>query len=371
MATTAYLVFFALVPTVLSTVDWWEVVMGIGDVMADHYLDQDLRALDDHTLLQRWNQTLVRRFQSWSQDDMRDPLRLEEGLTSELQDITGDETIKVWDFGKYENTTQEPVPREFYNFSTFVDNFRKNRERYINVTLLAGQIGYVSIRSMSDIVDVILPDPEMTEFFLGKMAALNESKAIILDLRHNLGGDREGVVHWASFFFNATPSVPLSDVYYRDGVNQYWTLLEVPGGIRYPDKPLYLLTSNRTRNEAEEFAYAMQVVNRTTIIGETTAGVEFTGMWFPIEETDVHLLTRTNVVRNPITQDSWSGKGVTPDIMVPRAEALTEALRRLRGNEDTNMAASSGNTYPPRWTVFLVFISTGIILLTSPPKFVF
>ncbi|CAH1245466.1 RBP3 [Branchiostoma lanceolatum] len=269
MSPTAYLVFFALVPTVLS-VDWWKVVMGIGDVMADHYLDQDLRALRDHTLLQRWNQTLVRRFQSWSQGDMSDSLRMEEGLTTELQNITGDETIKVWDFGTYENATQQPVSREFYNFSTFVDSFRKNREKYINVTMLEGQVGYVSIRSMSDIVDIILPDPEMTEFFLGKMAALNESKAIILDLRNNLGGDREGVVHWASFFFNATPSVPLSDVYYRDGVNQYWTLLEVPGGIRFPDKPLYLLTSNRTRWEAEEFAYAMQVANRTTIIGETT-----------------------------------------------------------------------------------------------------
>ncbi|XP_035693213.1 retinol-binding protein 3-like [Branchiostoma floridae] len=297
---------------------------------------------------------------------MSDSLRMEAGLTSELRNITGDETMKVWDFGVYENTTQEPVPREFFNFSTFVDNFKKNRERYINVTMLEGNIGYVSIRSMSHIVDIILPDPEMTEFFLSKMAALNESKAIILDLRYNLGGDREGVVHWASFFFNATPSVPLSDVYYRDGVNQYWTLLEVPGGIRFPDMPLYLLTSNRTSREAEEFAYAMQVVNRTTIIGETTAGEEFTGMWFPIDQTDVHLLTRTNVVRNPITQDSWSGKGVTPDIIVPSEKALTVALRKIRGSEDTKMAASSGNIEPPRWTVYLVFICTSIAILTYP-----
>ena len=52
---------------------------------------------------------------------------------------------------------------------------------------------------------------------------------------------------------------------------QFWTLASVPG-LRYLDRPVYLLTSERTFSGGEDFAYSLQAQGRAELIGETTGG---------------------------------------------------------------------------------------------------
>jgi len=80
---------------------------------------------------------------------------------------------------------------------------------------------------------------------------------------------------------------------------------------------------------AEDLSYALKNLKRATLIGETTGGGAH-----PIEprRIDDHFSIIVPFARSisPITKTDWEGTGVKPDVEVPAAEALTEALKRAR-----------------------------------------
>jgi retinol-binding protein 3 len=79
-------------------------------------------------------------------------------------------------------------------------------------------------------------------------------------------------------------------------------------GRRYVDKPVYVLTSNRTFSGAEEFAYNLQNLKRATIIGEVTGGGAHPVGGYPI---NAHIGMAIPVGRaiNPISQTNWEASG--------------------------------------------------------------
>ena len=90
--------------------------------------------------------------------------------------------------------------------------------------------------------------------------------------------------------------------------------------------PAFVLTSSRTFSGGEEFAYDLQTQKRATIVGETTGGGAH-----PVhaEKIDDRFLIAVPFARaiNPITKTNWEGTGVTPDVSVPEADALTTAQK--------------------------------------------
>ncbi len=163
------------------------------------------------------------------------------------------------------------------------------------------------------------------------IAALNfvaDSNALILDLRDNNGGDGDMVGLIASYLFAAPTH--LMDSYDRsaNATTQGWTWAYVPGK-RFVDKPVFVLTSRATFSAAEALSYALQTLKRATLIGEVTAG----GAHMVKEQrVDEHFTLAVPFARSvsPITGKDWEGTGVEPNIKVPAADALTEALRRAR-----------------------------------------
>jgi retinol-binding protein 3 len=109
---------------------------------------------------------------------------------------------------------------------------------------------------------------------------------------------------------------------------QFWTSSYVPGR-KFIGKPVYILTSKMTFSAAEDLSYALKNLKRATLIGETTGGGAH-----PIEprRIDDHFSIIVPSARSisPITKTDWEGTGVEPDVKVPAAEALTEALTRAR-----------------------------------------
>jgi len=185
---------------------------------------------------------------------------------------------------------------------------------------LAPNIGYLKFNEFDD-PEICAPTAAAAMNFVA------DSDALILDLRDNHGGG--AMVQFIASYLFAEPT-HLNDIYWRadNATQQAWTLPYVPGK-KFIAKPVFILTSKRTFSAAEDFCYALKNLKRAILIGETTGGGAHPGGPRRIDD---HFSIRVPTGRSisPITHTDWEGTGVEPDIKVPAADALTEALKRAR-----------------------------------------
>lgn len=206
------------------------------------------------------------------------------------------------------------------------------------VDILEGNIGYIKMSHFAD------PD-------IGHKAAaaamkfVENSDALIFDMRHNNGGYLEMVQLILSYLFTTEEPQTLYEYYYLEDGKRIekadWVLPFVPGP-RLPDKPVYVLTSNATFSAAEWFAYILKDIGRATIVGEQTAGGAH-----PVDRKiiDDRFLVQVPIgeAKGPVSKSDFEGVGVKPDIAVAAHMAanvahrnILEALIKLRPQESTN-----------------------------------
>jgi len=167
----------------------------------------------------------------------------------------------------------------------------------ILLELHPGNIGYVKLNWFEN-------PAQCREIAEAVMEKLNETDAVIFDLRDNHGGFPEMVRLIASWLFDRpTPWYNPRAASPDESV----TRSPVPGS-RLAGKPVFILTSSRTFSGGEHFTYDLKTLNRATIVGETTSGASH-GSGPPPEGT------------KPI----WEGTGVQPDVKVNAADALATA----------------------------------------------
>jgi hypothetical protein len=243
--------------------------------------------------------------------------RFAEALTTDLRDVSHDRHLAV----NYSAVVVRPFPfppppppaelvaRQQAEYSQTNFGFTK-------VERLAGNIGYLDLRSF-------MPREWIEETLAAAMTFLGNTRALIVDLRHNGGGGPDSVALMCSYFFQEP--VRLNDVYTRPSneTRQYWTLASVPG-TRFVNKDVYILTSHASFSAAEDFTYAMKNLKRATVVGEVTGGGAH-----PVGARRVadHFLAAIPMGRSisPITHTDWEGVGVQPDIVVPSSQALVKA----------------------------------------------
>jgi C-terminal processing protease CtpA/Prc len=156
------------------------------------------------------------------------------------------------------------------------------------------------------------------------MQLVENTDALILDLRATRGGSPDGVAFLASQLF-PDGELHLSDLV--EGPNgptrQYWTAAYVPGP-RYLDRPVCVLTSSTTFSGGEALAYDLQAHGRAVVLGETTRGGAHPSIMVPLTE---QIELRLPVARtiSAATGSNWEGVGVQPDIALPAADALDVA----------------------------------------------
>lgn len=200
---------------------------------------------------------------------------------------------------------------------------------FSSIAIMDGNIGYLKVDGFGPVE------------FVGKtcsaaMTFLNNTDAMIIDMRDNNGGEPEMVQYLCTHFFSETP-VHLNDLYFREGNRtiEDWTLPKVDG-LRYLDKPVYVLINGRTFSAGEEFTNNMKELKRATIIGETTGGGANPGDMVEIKHSFAAFIPNGRAI-NPISKTNWEGVGVTPDISTTPEKALTEAhilaLKRLMESE--------------------------------------
>jgi hypothetical protein len=184
------------------------------------------------------------------------------------------------------------------------------------VETLPHNVGYLKLNSFPDLQ---LCQPKIA----AAMASLNEADAIIFDLRDNHGGSPGMVAFVASYLFDHPTH--LDDFYNRseNSTLQSWTLSPIEGS-KLADKPVLVLTSAETFSGGEEFAYDLKMLKRARLVGETTAGGAHMVRHRRINEHFSIGVPDTRPI-NPVSRTNWEGTGVTPDVSVRAAEALTTA----------------------------------------------
>jgi hypothetical protein len=267
-----------------------------------------------------------------------DPQEFATTLTADLQAISDDKHLRVT-FAPNQIADQKQVVTvedSIAFLNRYVNSMKRNNFGFKEVKIMAGNIGYLDLRSFSDV-------EYGGETAVAAMNFLSNTDAIIIDLRNNGGGSPAMIQLITSYLFGSNP-IHLNSFYWRpnDVNSQTWTLPHV-SGKRSPDTPVYVLTSGGTFSAAEEFSYNLKNLERATLIGATTGGGAHPGG--SVVATDRFMVwVPTGRAINPITNTNWEGTGVSPHIEVPAAEALDVAHMKalevlMEKNKDENLQA--------------------------------
>jgi len=193
---------------------------------------------------------------------------------------------------------------------------------FTKVEVLSGNVGYVKVDLFADPVLCGATASAAMTFVAG-------TRALVLDLRDNGGGEPAMVSYIASYLFDQRTH--LNDLWTRrtGTTEEFWTRDSIPGQRFGGAKPVYVLTSSHTFSGGEEFAYDLQQLKRATIVGETTGGGAHPMSSHRIND---HFMITVPFARpvNPVTHTNWEGVGVEPDVKVPAVNALTTAQQRLQ-----------------------------------------
>src|SRR5579863_2026016 len=222
-------------------------------------------------------------------------------LTAHLQEISHDKHFFLVYHPGGHSTTEHKSNRADEHQAGMLQNFGFQR-----VERLQGNIGYLDLRSF-------YPAEIGGETAVAAMNFLAYSSALIVDLRHNDGGEPSMIALLSSYLFEGEP-VHLNDFYRRitQSTQQFWTLPYVPGRRYGPHKPVSVLIGPHTASAAEEFAYNLKHLQRATLIGRTTAGGAH-----PMEAFWIHPHIEAFIPAwraiNPLTGTNWEGTGVAPD----------------------------------------------------------
>lgn len=198
---------------------------------------------------------------------------------------------------------------------------RRSNFGFQEVALLPGNVGYIDMRQFEGVQIA-------GETAIAALNFVKNADAVIFDMRENHGGDPSMVQFLISHFLDPNEPVVINTFVSRDRdfPEELRSLAHLPAGAR-PDTPLYVLTSHGTGSAGEAFPYHLQAMGRAEIIGETTVGAGNPGETFEAGD-GFSVFISTGSARNPVTLTNWEGVGVQPDVEVPAADALDEALAR-------------------------------------------
>ena len=313
----------------------------------DMAIDAATRSAVVDTLLKELNDTYVfpetakkmeadirARFSSKEYDSITGSRAFAEKLTADLQGVSKDKHLRVrysHDVLPSRQDRREPTEAEIEQGRWF--NRRVNYG-FEKVERLNGNIGYIDLRGFSD-------NEAGAETVAAAMTFLQNTEALIFDLRQN-GGGNPGMIALISSYLFADKPVHLNDLYWRkeNKTEEFWTKPEA-AKIKFTNKDIYVLTSNRTFSAAEEFSYNLKNLKRATIIGETTGGGAHPGGVVRLSDHFGVFIPSGRAI-NPISKTNWEGTGVEPDIKAPKEQALkiaylTALNKSAAGLKDENV----------------------------------
>ncbi|HOW86275.1 MAG TPA: S41 family peptidase [Candidatus Aminicenantes bacterium] len=247
-------------------------------------------------------------------DRMTDSDEFLEAMTRELRSVCHDKHLAM-----FKGANPDERSKEERDLDRFAGQFESKRRNFglDKVEILGGNVGYLRIRS-------VMYSREAMEVVSAALKFLENTDALIIDLRENRGGDPAYMASVLSYFFEKPTHI--NSIYWkdRDRTDEFWTKESVPGK-KLVDLPLYVLVSGQTFSGAEEFAYDLQALKRAVVIGEKSAGgANPASSWVVYK--DLRISIPYGRAINPTTGTNWEGVGVKPDIETGADKALEAAV---------------------------------------------
>ena len=243
-------------------------------------------------------------------DELDQPVAFAQRLTEDLRSIARDKHLRVSAPGAATAAPPRVAPRAEGGVT--------------RADILDGNVGYIEV--------VGFPPPNAFNGPVNRaMAALQRTRALIVDVRRNGGGSPMTVSYLVSYFLRGGERVHINTFISRIPGTEtfrsqdFWSE-STP--FSYAGKPVFVLTSGDTFSGGEEFAYDVQVMNLGKVVGETTGGGANPGGTVPLAA-GLTMFVPGGRARNPITGTNWEGVGVKPDIAVASETALKAALEQL------------------------------------------
>jgi hypothetical protein len=242
-----------------------------------------------------------------------DPEALAKAMTADLFAVTHDKHVHIeypFDPSQFGDASQ-PNAAQMHQFDQLINS------GFLTVRRLRGNIGYIDFREFSD-------DAEVGRVIDAAMTLVSHTDALIIDLRKNGGGSPRAAQTLEAYFFDKPQQI--TSLMLRDpktGVvteTQQYTDATVPGPL-YLNKPIYVLTSNRTFSCAEQFTYDLHNLKRVTVVGETTGGGANPGDFLSLGNS-FGIFMPNGTAYSPITKTNWEGTGIAPDVATSAADAL-------------------------------------------------
>lgn len=204
---------------------------------------------------------------------------------------------------------------------------------------LPGKIAYVALNSFAD--------DSVEKEFERLLPRLREMNGLVIDVRENAGGS--GVVAYDIIGMLMAADFPIPRWRSRDYIPTLRVWGTAGGWYEQPkekavwkgrpadhfDKPVVMLTGTRSMSATDVFAETFRLVHRGLIVGEPTAGSTGDPLAFALPGGGAGRVSTSGTV-----DDSVTGVGVIPDIVVPRTvrdvvagrdaalDAAVAALRR-------------------------------------------
>lgn len=265
--------------------------------------------------------------------ELADPEAFRQAINADLLAVSGDKHLQIWLEGRSRDDVAAEGPPPTMEAMSAEE--ARNGYGVREARMLDGGIGYLNLASFSG-------HPDSTGAIDAAMARLIGARALVLDLRENLGGGEVALRQLMGHF--APEPMRLEDLQFRrcapdpadpegcvpDGRDTFERFANPVEQPAFPDQPIHVLVGPGTFSAAEAVAYDLRAAGRATVIGEPTGGGAnpSTGMdlgpWYTV-------IMPIGVARHPVTGTNWEGVGVQPDVRVPAEEALGEALRLLAG----------------------------------------
>jgi len=320
-------------------------------------LDKKHRSLVVNTMAKKLNQEYVfpkvakksaafisQQLEAGAYANILDGKEFADKLTKDLQSINQDKHMKVWFNPPPPPPPPPPANASSTNMSAAnktmaeaqrhdqqlrkVKQKRRNLEDnfgFYKVERLEGNVGYLDLRYFSG-------SEKAKSAAISAMQFLENTDALIIDMRNNRGGNPRMVQFICSYFFAA--NTHLNSLYWRvpDITEEYWSNDTVVGKRRV-NVPVYVLTSDKTFSGAEELSYNFKTQKRATLVGEVTGGGANPGGEVQINEM-FSMFMPTGTAINPITKTNWEGVGVIPDVKTTAEQAFDKAYQLAKTSAD-------------------------------------
>ena len=288
-----------------------EIIKVISNNLLETYVDLELA--------KKMSSKIISNRKTKKYKSITNPIQFSKVLTKDLQEVSKDLHLRVNYEPKKIAQKKRNLPEELKLKRQKIMMMRMASVNYgfTELKILNGNIGYLNLRMFADIKFA-------KDAATAAMNFLSNTNAIIIDLRENRGGVPNMMQLLSSYFTDAKP-VLLSNFYERktNSKTQIYTFESIDGK-RMTNKPLYILTSNKTFSAAEAFTYTLKHYNKAIVVGEVTKGGANRTKRINL---DANFSMSTPYIKaiNPITNENWEGKGVQPDIKTDTKNAFVIA----------------------------------------------